>query len=135
MNYARFLEHFNNNDMFSIKNGMKLLKMEEGYAETEFDYNADYNNFMGTLHGGALSTMADITAGVSIISFGKICVTLNANINYVKPPRNGKIRAIATVVNHSKRIGTSEVKIYDEENTLVCYCSYIMYITNKDAHF
>jgi len=135
MDYERFIEYFNHNDFFSVNNGMKILKMDEGYAEAELDYNAGHKNFMGTLHGGALATLADITAGISIISFGKMCVTLNANINYVKPAKQGKIKAVAKAVNHSRQIGSTEVRIYDEDNTLVCFCSYIMFISNQDAAF
>lgn len=133
MDYERFREYFNSHDVYSANNGMKILKMEEGYAEAELDFGTLHHNFMGTPHGGALSTLADITAGVSIISFGKLVVTLNSNINYVKPAKPGKIRAVATAVHRSRQIGSSEVRIYDEENTLVCFCSYIMFITNKDA--
>lgn len=133
MDYEHFREYFNNNDVYSANNGMKILKMEEGYAEAELDYNPGHHNFMGTLHGGALSTLADITAGISIISFGKLVVTLNSNINYVRPAKQGKIKAVATAVHRSRQIGSSEVRIYDEDDTLVCFCSYIMFITNKDA--
>lgn len=133
MDYEHFREYFNQNDVFSTNNGMKILKMEKGYAEAELDYNPGHHNFMGTLHGGALSTLADVTAGISIISFGKLVVTLNSNINYVKPAKPGKIKAIAIAVHRSRQIGSSEVRIYDEDNTLVCFCSYIMFITNKDA--
>lgn len=133
MDFERFREYFNCNDIFSVTNGMKILKMEEGYAEAELDYNLDHRNFMGTLHGGSLSTLADITAGVSIISFGKLVVTLNSNISYVKPAKQGKIKAIATAVHRSRQIGSSEVKIYDEDNALVCFCSHILFITDKDV--
>jgi acyl-CoA thioesterase len=133
MDYEQFREYFNHQDVFSVNNGMKILKMEKGYAEAELDYNPGHRNFMGTLHGGSLSTLADITAGVSIISFGKLVVTLNSNISYVRPAKPGKIKAVATAVHRSRQIGSSEVRIYDEDNTLVCFCSYIMFITNKDA--
>ncbi len=133
MDYKEFWEYFNRTDAFSAQNGMKILKVEEGYAEAELDYSPKHCNFMGTFHGGALSTLADITAGLSIISFGKLVVTLNANVNYVKPAKLGKIRAFATAVHRSRQIGTSEVRIHDEDDNLVCYCSYVMFITQKDA--
>lgn len=133
MDYELFQEYFNKNDVFSSHNRMKILKIEKGYAEAELDYDPGHQNFMGSLHGGALSTLADITAGVSIISYGKLVVTLNSNINYVKPAKPGKIKAIATAVHRSRQIGSSEVRIFDEENTLICFCSYIMFITGKDC--
>lgn len=133
MDYERFLEDFHHNDVFSINNGIKILKMDEGYAEAELDYQVGHNNFMGTLHGGALATLADVTAGISIISFGKLCVTLNANINYIKPVQQGKIKAVANALHRSRQIGTSEVRIYNEDKDLLCSCSYLMFITKKDA--
>ena len=116
-----------------MNNGMKIVKMDKGYAEAELDYNAAHNNFMGTVHGGAISILADIAAGTSIISFGKMCVTLNANVTFVKPVREGKIKAVANAVHCSRQMGTSEVRVYNEDNTLVCFCSYVMFITSKDA--
>ncbi|MEN6462169.1 MAG: PaaI family thioesterase [Syntrophomonas sp.] len=77
MDYEQFREYFNHNDVFSANNGMKIMKMEEGYAEAELDYKPGHRNFMGTLHGGSLSTLADITDGVSIISFGKLVVNIH----------------------------------------------------------
>lgn len=133
MDYSDFEKYFNQHDTFSVLNGMKIVKMEEGYAEAVLDYSPDHNNFMGTLHGGAITTLADITAGTSIISFGKQCVTLNANINYLRPAKKGQVRAVATAINRSRQFGTTEVKIFDEDDILICYCSYVMFVTDKDA--
>ncbi len=133
MDYSAFMKYFNHHDNFSVLNGMKIIKMDEGYAEAIVDYRPDHNNFMGTLHGGAITTLTDITAGTSIISFGKQCVTLNASVNYLRPAKEGKVRAVATAINRSRQFGTTEVKVYDEDDNLICYCSYVMFITNIDA--
>ncbi|WP_414716325.1 PaaI family thioesterase [Syntrophomonas wolfei] len=62
----------------------------------------------------------------------ELVVTLNSNISYVRPAKQGKIKAVATAMHRSRQIGSSEVRIY-ENNALVCFGSYIMFITKKDV--
>jgi uncharacterized protein (TIGR00369 family) len=59
----------------------------------------------GDLHGGALSALADITAGVAIISFGKLVVTLNSNINYVRPLNREKSKLLPPLCIAADRSG------------------------------
>ena len=46
MDLDYFVKYFNEHDGFSKHNGLKLLKMEPGYAEAEFTVSDENLNFM-----------------------------------------------------------------------------------------
>lgn len=127
MDYKKFIENFNKSDKFSVHNGMRLVTLEPGYAEVEMEVNENLYNCMGSLHGGAMATLADVAGGTAIASHGVVCVTLNANINYIRPVTGGKVTAIATVQHLGRQTGISEVKLVQEGRT-VCMCTYTMFI-------
>jgi acyl-CoA thioesterase len=67
MDLDRFVDYFNKEDNFSKTNNIKLIKMDIGYAQAELEVKESGCNFMGSLHGGAMFTLADVVAGSSII--------------------------------------------------------------------
>ena len=127
MDYKRFIESFNKSDNFSVNNRMKLVALELGYAEVEMEVDESLYNCMGSLHGGAMATLADVAGGTAIASHGVMCVTLNANINYIRPVTGGKVTAIAKVQHIGKQTGISEVKLINEGKT-ICMGTYTMFI-------
>ena len=95
------------------------------------DFAPDRTNFMGTMHGGALFTLADVAAGTALISHGSLCVTLNSAINYIRPTSGGKLKAVAREMHCGAKIGVCDVTIFNEGNHVVCTCTYTMYMTGK----
>ncbi len=135
MDFRAFIEYFNTHDQFSIQNGIQLLTLQKGYAEVSMQYKPTYTNFMGTLHGGALFTLADVAAGCAIISHGFLCVTLTSSIHYLQTPSSETITAYAQAIYNSPHIGVSNVQIKDTSKTLLCTCTSTMYMTGKAVHF
>jgi acyl-CoA thioesterase len=96
----------------------------------------DYSkNYMGSMHGGLLYTMADVAAGASIIYCGKQAVTLNASTDYIKPACTGLIIAEGRVISKGKTICRCEVHVHDEDGTLYCKSHITMFITDKDIKY
>lgn len=134
MNYEKFMLHFNAKDNFSVNRGIKLTELKKGYAKSEaFTTEEDSYNFMGSVHGGFLSTMADITAGCAVISHGKMCVTLSSQINYLAPAKKGMLYAEANEIKYGNTICISQVNITDEDNKTVCICTATFFVKDIDA--
>lgn len=131
MDYEKFIEYFNEHDVFSRESGIRLKKIGDGFAEAELDFSSRRVNFMGTMHGGALFTMADVAAGSALLSHGSLCVTLNSAINYIRPASGGTLRAVAHETHCGSKIGVCDVTIFNEENHVVCTCTCTMYLTGK----
>jgi acyl-CoA thioesterase len=131
MDLNAFKEYFNQNDRFSVYNGIRLDTLEEGYALARMTVGAQSRNLMGTMHGGAYYTLADVAAGCAMIPYGKACVTLNADIHYMRPVSAGEVVAQARAVSCSGKIGVVRVEIQDEGEQPLCVCTVTMYRTEK----
>ena len=100
--------------------GLRLIEFREGYVETEVVLEDRHRNPAGGIHGGLLMSLADDTAGASVISYGSFASTSSCSMNFLRAnPKTKKIVAKATAIKVGKRLGVSEVKIYDDEDTLL----------------
>ena len=100
--------------------GLRLVEFREGYVETEVILEDRHRNPSDGIHGGLLMAMADDTAGASVISYGSNATTSSCSMNFLRAnPEAKKIVAKATAIKVGQRLGVSEVKIYDEEDTLL----------------
>lgn len=101
--------------------GMKISKLEEGYAETQIKVTPDHLNFSGIVHGGCLYTLADVAAGLATFSFGGTAVTLSSSFNYLSaaPGSTSLLRAVAKAKKHGRTITVLEVEVFADDK-LVC---------------
>lgn len=81
-----------------------------------------HHNPMGRVHGGLVSALADAAMG---IAFGRTLLdsedfsTIEMKVSFIRPVREGKLTATATVVQRGLRIGFVECRITDHRNKLV----------------
>jgi uncharacterized protein (TIGR00369 family) len=78
----------------------------------------------GTVHGGMLATLADVTCAVSLWGAYdpalEMPVTTDMHVRYYRQPRSGPIKAEAHVVHRGRRILSVESSVADnEERSLV----------------
>jgi acyl-CoA thioesterase len=128
MDCTEFIDYYNRKSNFNRINGMIVLKLERGYAEVEMTVNDNSLNVLGSLHGGALYTLADTAAGVASLSYGITSVTLNGSMSYIKPVICGKVKAIASEISRGRKIGVYDVCINDENERLLAKAIFTMYI-------
>jgi uncharacterized protein (TIGR00369 family) len=106
--------------------GFTLTEMAPGRGVIEFDAGPQHANPMGTLHGGVLCDIADAAMGMayaSTLGEGETFTTLELKINFLKPVRTGKLRAIGRVVRAGRTVGLLECDIVDEQDALVARAS------------
>ena len=87
---------------FMTYNSIELSSLEEDRAECRVTLRPESTNPHGMLHGGALYTMADSTAGSAAHSDGRIYVTQNSSMNYLSNIKEGTAVAVGTVVHRGK---------------------------------
>jgi uncharacterized protein (TIGR00369 family) len=81
---------------------------------------------MGTLHGGLLCDIADAAMGMAYaatLGEGESFTTLELKINFLKPVRTGKLRAIGRVVKAGRTVGLVECDVVDDKDSLVARAS------------
>ncbi|MHB8205484.1 MAG: PaaI family thioesterase [Desulfomonilaceae bacterium] len=106
--------------------GFSLVSMKYGEVIIEFEAGPQHANPMGTLHGGVLCDLADLSMGAvyaTTLGEGESFTTLELKINFLKPFWTGKLRAVAGLVKRGKTVGMVECEIFDTNESLVAKVS------------
>ena len=106
--------------------GMRLVEVDDGRAVFELDADSRFWNPMGTVHGGILCDLADAALGVcwaSTLADNETFTTVELKINFLRPVREGTLRAVGTVTKRGRHIGFTECEVTDEEGRLVAKAS------------
>ncbi len=104
---------------FASNSGMKFVSISKGYAKTEMEIEKIHLNVLGTVHGGAIFTLADMAFAAASNSHGYVAVGINADISYVKAARGGILYAEAKETSLHPRISTYVVNVTDDKNEIV----------------
>jgi acyl-CoA thioesterase len=76
-------------------------------------------NSAGTVHGGALFSLADAVFSIASNSHGTLAMAINVSISYFKAVRRGTLHATAEEVSLNPKLATYVIKIEDEEMQLI----------------
>ena len=113
---------------FAQKFGIKLLTLEDGYSRVEMKLTPDMENFLGMAHGGALFALIDEAFETASNSHGTVAVALNMNITYISPPSSGsRLIAEAREVSRTQRTAVYDIKLFDDQNSLIASCEALVY--------
>lgn len=102
--------------------GMELISFDGQQGEMRLRVRPELMNVMGSLHGGAISSLVDCALYWSIHSTlpaGMIMPTNEIKVNYFRPVKAGEVRARAKVLHRGKRTITGEVEVLDEDGRLL----------------
>ncbi len=120
MDYQRLLSKRNEENPFARELGIRTVEIRSGYARSELNIAERHLNFIGSVHGGCLFSLADTVCGSAAASHGFYCTTINGNINYLTAAIDvSRLIAEAREIKHGKRIDVYDVEIRDEKGTLL----------------
>jgi acyl-CoA thioesterase len=121
---------------FARKFNLKLVDMEEGYAEVSMLFTEDMENIFGMAHGGALFALIDEAFEIASNSHGTMAVALNMNVNYiVSPSRGAHLTARAREFNRTKRTAAYDIRVTDGRNNLIAACQALVYRKDQQLPF
>ncbi|HCF96988.1 MAG: PaaI family thioesterase [Verrucomicrobiota bacterium] len=110
---------FNQHDLFARRNGMAITECGPGWAKAEMTVQPHHLNGAGTLHGGAMYTLADFAFACACNTHGDLAVAIACTMNYHRAVQQGVVRVQIREVARTKRIGTYAAELTDENDTLV----------------
>lgn len=110
---------FNRADAFAGHNGMTITEVREGFARAEMVLQPYHMNGAGTVHGGALFTLADFAFAAASNSRGQVALSINSSISIFKGAKEGKLIAEAREVNNSPKLGSFEVSVRNRAGDLL----------------
>jgi len=109
-NFKTFLSK----DAYAAQAGIELLEGSLGRAKVKMEIQNQHKNSHGTVHGGALFTLADTAFALASNSHGISAAAINAHISYVKSVSSGTLFAEAEEFSLNPKIATYTVRVTNE---------------------
>jgi acyl-CoA thioesterase len=101
--------------------GMDVLSGEGDKVQVALDADERHLNPYGTVHGGALATLADVAMGTAVATGDNRPVTVEMKVTYLEAAPPGRLVATATVRRRGSRITIVECDIDDAEQKAVAH--------------
>ena len=100
--------------------GAELSEADEGRAVVRLRAGARHLNPGGTVHGGAISTLVDVSMaeaiGTTVAEEDERPVTVEMKVNYMAPGKPGSIASEARVRKGGKTMTVVEAEVVQEED-------------------
>jgi acyl-CoA thioesterase len=119
--------HFFQKDIFAHHNGIQIVEVGKGEATVRMDIQSIHMNSHGTVHGGALFTLADSAFALASNSHGTPAAAINAHITYMKSANAGTLYAKAVEFALNPKLATYTVSITDEKGNKIAIFQGMVY--------
>jgi acyl-CoA thioesterase len=97
--------------------GAELVEWDGGRAVVRLRPENRHLNFVGSVHGGVLFSLADAALGVASNSWGRLCMALTVEIQFLSAPIAGDVLlATATERSRTRRTASYAVDVTSESD-------------------
>lgn len=115
-------ELLNETDHFAARAGCKIIELDGHHAIAEMTVTSDHLNGGHVCQGGALFTLADLAIAALMNQHGELTFGISNNIMFVASAKEGDLlRAEAIFVADHHKIPAVEVRVTNQDNTLICH--------------
>ena len=121
------LKRFFKRDQFAAHSNVELLAAGPGHATAKMTLQPSHLNGLGTVHGGAIFTLADFAFAVACNSHGTMAVALDVSIAFMKAATTGALVAEAREISRNFKVGLYIVDIKDDQGDLVAQFQGVAY--------
>lgn len=125
------LQFFASEDLFARHNGIKLLDVAPGWAKASMKIEAYHVNAAGTVHGGAIFTLADFSFAVASNSHGTLALGINTSISFIKAATTGTLHAEARELARNPKLASYSVQVTDDVNAVVAIFQGMVYLKKE----
>lgn len=120
MDFEKLREYRNRQNAFANFIGLTVTEIRPVAAKTEMPVTENHMNPIGSVHGGCLSTMADVTGGAAACSYGLQITTLDCSLHYLRPGLGATcLYGEARELKRGKRVLVYDVSIRDQRGTVL----------------
>lgn len=122
------LRFYRKSDHYAASNDIEIVDVKEGQGKAQARISSKHLNGLGIAHGGIIFSLADVAFGLAANSHGREALTLNADMAFFNPAREGMlITAEAKELSLRHTIATYFVTIKNEEGILIASGKYQAY--------
>lgn len=126
---AERLAAVNQKNVFANINGIYLTECSSEHARGQLDISENSMNPIGTVHGGALATLADTVAGSLACADGLFCVTTNCSMEFLSPGRGRVLTCVAAPVKMGRKLRVVRAEITDDNGRIVATGTFTFYMS------
>jgi len=116
--------------------GMEI-KRSGGEIFVEVSVEEKHLQALGMVHGGAIASILDSAIGLNInkelVEKGKVAITSQLNVHYLKPVSKGKIRAKAKPLFIGSKVAVGYGELVDENGGAIAVATATFYITAREG--
>ena len=138
MDDSQILQSFRSNEAPCMDTlGAKVLRFSSSPPEIEMEFEGKYeftHSDGKVIQGGFVTGMLDAPMAhllMGLFEFKVIPMTLDLNVSFLAPSRQGKLRAIAEVLQLGKSTAFMTSKLYQEETLVATSTSTVRLVTLK----
>ena len=120
-NRAIYLDPFRYNQFegFNSHNHVVVTEVGEGTSVVEVEMTQDGMNPLNMAHGGLIFTLCDVATGVAVRTGGRITVTLDSSIHFLRAAKDTpKLVAHGRVVKEGRTTGLAVAEVFNAEGVL-----------------
>ena len=132
INIDNIKKYFDELDGFIKHNKITLDSLEEDKAVFYAEIDNHSLNPSGIVHGGLIFGLADTAMGSLAYATGRIAVTIDSNISYVKAIKGKRIKCISTPIKVGHTIGFYKSEIYNDKDELCATVNANYIFLNED---
>lgn len=108
------LKKFVQKDHFAQHIGAEMLEYGGGRARARMEVGKHHLNSAGTVHGGAIFSLADAVFSIASNSHGSLAMAINVSISFFKAVSGGTLVAEAEEVSLNPRLATYLITVKDQ---------------------
>ena len=120
-------EFFSTGDLFARHAGIELVDAGLGWAKASMKIEPFHFNGAGTVHGGAIFTLADFAFAVASNSHGTLAMGINTSVNFVKAAIKGTLYAEAVEQAKGPKLASYSVMVTDDVGDVVAIFQGMVY--------
>lgn len=103
-----------------------------GWAQAVLRSTEQHGNVLGTVHGGAMFSLADAAFEVACNSWGRVAVALDMTAHHAAEAAVGAVlRAVAVEVTRSRRVASYRIEVADERGEVKAWYQATAYRTAR----
>ncbi|MDD2850768.1 MAG: PaaI family thioesterase [Desulfuromonadaceae bacterium] len=124
-------QFFSREDMFARHAGIELVEVAPGSAKVRMEIKPFHVNGAGTVHGGAIFTLADFAFAIASNSHGTLAMGISTSMNFVKAAYDGTLYAEAREQSCNAKLASYGVTITDDAGDVVALFQGMVYRKNR----
>lgn len=122
-------EHF----AYHTMHGLRILSLNEGYAEVLMPASDTILNPLGKVHGGAIYTLCDVTAGSAAASRGRVAVTLSSSMSYLHAGKAGyDLIGRSREVKTGRTTSVYEIEVWQQDR-IIAIGTFTMFYSEQET--